>query len=168
MFEWLKKKIVLPPIIPVSSQKITANKAAVRYNSNLISELVKEHEALLKVYTKMLSAIETKNFSSIAQYLKEFDQGLRTHLLREHVELYVYLEYILSKRTRAFQEMHNLRLEMDHISTEVITFLNVHQAAPVNEKTIAQFEHDFIQIGEVLVGRIQREENSLYTLYQPD
>ncbi len=167
MFEWLKKKIAPPPI-PVSSQKVTASKVAVRYNSNLISELVKEHEALLKVYTQMLSAIETKNFPLIAQYLKEFDKGLRAHLLREHVELYVYLEYILSKRTRAFQEMHNLRIEMDHISTEVITFLNVHQAAPVNEKTVVQFEHNFVQIGEVLVGRIQREENSLYTLYQPD
>jgi len=168
MFEWLKKKIALPPIIPVSSQKITASKAAVRYNSNLISELVKEHEVLLKVYTKMLSAIETKNFSLITQYLDEFDQKLRAHLLREHVELYVYLEYILSKQTRAFQEMHNLRVEMDHISTEVITFLNIHQTIPVNEKTVAQFEHDFVQIGEVLVGRIQREENSLYTLYQQD
>jgi regulator of sigma D len=115
----------------------------------------------------VLMAVEKQDFAQVSQQLNQLDTILRAHLLKEHVELYVYLEYILTRGTHAFEEMHRLRLEMERISSEVTAFLNVYQTVPVNSTTATKFKQDFEHIGAVLDKRILREETVLYPLYKP-
>ena len=148
------------------SKKTTSSTSAVPYNPNLVPLLKIEHQQLLSSYKTILIALEKQEFLQMSQQLNEFDQLLRKHLLKEHVELYVYLEYTLMKGTQAFDKMHQLRLEMEQISSNIMAFLNVYQAMPVNFVTAAEFKRNFEQIGEILNKRISREETILYPLYK--
>ncbi len=169
MFNWLKKKsphaasdsVTTPPVA-----KKPAKKPAIRYNPNLIVELKRDHQHLLKEYGAINAALSTEDYPRIAELLENFDEGLRTHLAREHVELYIYLEYILARDTESFRQMHDLRQEMDRISTAVMTFLNTYQNKPVTHHNATLFRQQLEGIGSVLSGRIQREESSLYNLYR--
>jgi regulator of sigma D len=121
---------------------------------------------LLKEYGAIVTALNAENYPRIAELLDNFDEGLRAHLAREHVELYIYLEYILAKDTESFRQMHELRHEMDHISTAVMTFLNTYQNKQVSSHNSTLFRQQLENIGNVLGGRIQREESNLYSLYK--
>lgn len=174
MFNFFKKKTVpQTPPPPTASQetqgkdKPTGNARAVLYNPQLVPILKSEHKQMLNISTTILAAVDQQNFAKVSQQLHDLDTLLRAHLLKEHVELYVYLEYLLTKGTQAFAEVHRLRLEMERISSEVTAFLNIYQTVPVNATTANKFRQDFENIGTVLDKRILREETVLYPLYKP-
>lgn len=172
MFDWLKKK--KPPTAePQAATEITDpatvkthKKSTIQYNPHLIAELKQDHRNLLKEYSAIITALEARNYPRIAELLDNFDEGLRAHLAREHVDLYIYLEYILARGTKSFEKMHDLRLEMDHISTAVMAFLNRYHNKPVDTENSVKFQQELEGIGSILSDRIQREEKSLYNLYR--
>ena len=171
MFNWFKKK---PPatktetVKPVSKQEKSRHSShgLIHFNENLIDNLVSEHKELLRIYTAMLTALDNKAYTEVSQGLSEFSTLLHAHLLKEHVELYVYLEYSLQNDSETFQHMHEIRTEMDHISSVVMGFLHTYQRDPVNKKNTEAFRKSLSEIGTVLVARIKREEDTLYTLYK--
>jgi regulator of sigma D len=176
MFNFFKKKTVTqtpPPPTPIPPQETqgkdrqTGNARAVLYNPQLVPGLKSEHKQMLNVYTTILAAVDRQDFAKVSQQLHNLDTLLRSHLLKEHIELYVYLEYLLTKGTQAFAEVHRLRLEMERISSDVTGFLNIYQTVPVNAATAKKFKQDFESIGTVLDKRILREETVLYPLYKP-
>lgn len=139
----------------------------IKYNPNLIDTLELEHHAILELYEIIFQALESQEFSSIQQGIKAFGGALKAHLLREHVELYIYLEYVLAQNSQAFRNMHALRIEMDEISSYVMGFLHTYEKEALNVVTIIRFKEEFVNIGDILKQRIKREEENLYTLYQP-
>jgi len=179
MFGWLKKKEEpkkSAPIIPPAEQRQRGFSRA-RYDANLVINLKNDHQELLTIYKSIMQNLDRQNykphmqgldqqiFASINELLGEFGTALKTHLLKEHVELYIYLEQILAKDRHAYELMHSLRLEMDEISAGVMGFLNTYHASPVSTETAENFRRDFKKIGQVLASRIKREEESLYPLY---
>ncbi|MDM8545078.1 hemerythrin domain-containing protein [Candidatus Venteria ishoeyi] len=170
MFNWLKKKPTVSKPEEVSTEaKNTSSQSSrglVKFHENLIDDLIVEHKELLNIYTAMLEGLDTKAYGSVAQNLSDFSTLLHAHLLKEHVELYVYLEYSLQNDEQTFQHMHEIRTEMDHISSTVMGFLHTYQRDPVSAKNAEAFKKSLSEIGEVLVSRIKREESSLYPLYK--
>lgn len=164
MFNWLKETI--QKFKPFNKGNIPYY-AARKYNPELISQLKQEHQQLLNRYKEILEAVKAKAFGDANRFLQAFDAELRAHLWKEHAELYVYLEYVLAKDSHSFKQMHELRLNMDHISSDVISFIHRYTVDPINETTAAHFKKEFEQIGKIIVNRIQQEETSLYNLYQP-
>jgi len=179
MFDWLKKKEQpkkSAPIIPPVEQHSRGFSRA-RYDANLVINLKNDHQELLTIYKSIIQSLDQQNykphmqgldqqiFNSINELLSEFGTALKSHLLKEHVELYIYLEQILAKDRHAYDLMHSLRLEMDEISAGVMGFLNTYHASPVNAQNAENFRRDFKKIGQVLASRIRREEESLYPLY---
>jgi len=177
MFEWFKRKKAdkqkdkkqakakaIEKEAKVEERKLKAT--TIKYNPILIDTLKLEHKKLLEIYADVLEALRTQDFILASKKLTEFGQGLRAHLLREHVELYVYLEYMLANDKETFTQMHALRTEMDGISAKVMAFLHAHETDKLNVTTVELFRQEFIKIGRVLAGRIEREERSLYTLYK--
>jgi len=168
MFNWLKKgkskpEQQEPRIIPqTQDQRPHIN---ISYNPELIDRLVSEHQYLLGIYTDIMQASESKDYDFLKEKLDDFGINLKAHLLTEHIELYIYLEYILSSDHKTFQYMHELRMEMDEISSEVIGFLHTYRSNPVNDQNVEKFKKQFEKIGHILSERIQREEKTLYTLY---
>jgi regulator of sigma D len=166
-FDWFKNKKAPPPAeLPKPAAEKPRKRSAIEYNPKLIAILQHEHRDLLREYTGMIEALGAGNYARIGELLDNFDEGLRAHLAREHVELYIYLEYILAKDTASFQQMHELRTEMDHISTAVMTFLNQYQNTQVNAQNSQVFRQELEAIGKVLGERIKREEEKLYSLYR--
>jgi|GEM_PF-1778488 len=181
MFDWLKRKWdgaakekPMTASSPLSSSnshsknKNTIHHAHIVHDPNLIKRLTDEHIVLLNAYNVILKAVEAENFSLVALKLYEFGETLRAHLLAEHVELYIYLEYVLAQDSQEFNTMHQLRVEMDKISADVMGFLNRYQSNPVCQKTADQFKVQFLEVGQVLSSRIKREEEHLYKLYRPE
>ncbi len=160
-----------------SVQKITTapgkeptatNRGLKKYNPNLISTLILEHKYLLGVYSEILKTVDSAQYDLLAAMLLNFSSRLQEHLVKEHMELYVYLENIQANNPGTFKKMHNLRLEMDKIAGVVMSFLNDYQKRPVSKANAEKFKTDLEKIGKLLVGRIQLEETSLYTLYKPN
>jgi len=168
MFNWLKKdksksEHQVAKIIPkTKDQRPRIN---ISYNPELIKRLVSEHQYLLGIYTAIISASESRDYELLKEKLNDFGINLKAHLLTEHIELYIYLEYILSSDQKTFRYMHELRMEMDEISSEVIGFLHTYRSNPVNDQNVEKFQKQFEKIGHILSERIQREEKTLYTLY---
>jgi len=180
MFDWLKKKtenaratasIIPPPPQPARGFSRT------KYDPNLIIHLKDDHQELLGIYKSIMQSLDQQNykphmqgldkqiFDSVNDLLSEFGTALKSHLLKEHVELYIYLEQLLAKDRHAYDLMHSLRLEMDEISAGVMGFLNTYHATPISAQNVDIFRRDFKKIGQVLASRIKREEDSLYPLY---
>lgn len=179
MFDWFKKKEEVKktsPTIP-PQQPPQRGFARAKYDPNLVIHLKDDHQELLTIYKSIMQSLDQQNFKphpsgldqqifrSINDLLGEFGTALKAHLLKEHVELYIYLEQILAKDRHAYELMHSLRLEMDEISAGVMGFLNTYHASPISAENAAAFQRDFKKIGQVLASRIKREEESLYPLY---
>lgn len=178
MFEWFKKRKAdkqkeKEQAKVAEKQKEEEKKieqkskpTTIKYNPILIDTLKLEHKRLLEIYTDILEALRVQNFTLASKKLTEFGQGLRAHLLREHIELYVYLEYMLAHDSETFKKMHALRAEMDGISAKVMAFLHAHENDKLNLTTVDSFKKEFFAVGKILSSRIEREEKSLYTLYK--
>ena len=167
MFSFFKKKLTPSSQKKRSTPSHDKSQIRIKYNPNLIDTLQLEHQAILELYEMISQAAESGDVSSIQQSLREFGHALKAHLLREHIELYIYLEYILAQNSLAFRNMHALRVEMDEISSHVMGFLHTYERESLNSITIVRFKGELAKIGYVLKERIQREEGELYTLYRP-
>lgn len=179
MFDWLKKKEVVKKPSPTVPPQQPQQRGFVRakYDPNLVIHLKNDHQELLSLYKSIMQSLDQQNFKphpsgldqqifrSVNELLSEFGTALKAHLLKEHVELYIYLEHILANDRHAYELMHSLRLEMDEISAGVMGFLNTYHASPVSAENASAFQRDFKKIGQVLASRIKREEESLYPLY---
>lgn len=164
---WSRKKPEEPKTSskPVKSSGGVGIHRTIKYNPQLISSLMDEHRALLEIYGKVQRALDTKEYLAVAELLAEFRTSLKAHLLKEHIELYIYLEYALRDDRQAFDYMHSLRMEMDQISAQVMGFLHNYQATPVMAENARQFQEQLQKIAPVLKRRIRQEEETLYTLY---
>lgn len=178
MFDWFRKKEEhkTPPVMSPQPQTHKGF-ARTKYDPNLVIGLKKDHQELLSLYKSIIQSLDQQNFkphsvgldqqifNSVNDLLSEFGTALKAHLLKEHVELYIYLEQILAQDRQAYELMHSLRLEMDEISAGVMGFLNTYHASPISAENTLAFQRDFKKIGQVLAARIKREEESLYPLY---
>jgi hypothetical protein len=63
--------------------------------------------------------------------------------------------------------MHEFRHEMDGIGRVVVGFLTKYREIGIHPELAGEFSKDFTAIGEALVGRIRREEDTLYPMYAP-
>ncbi len=170
MFDWLKKhkkaQVDAPQATPQQAQgQDSSAHLHINFNPSLVERLKSEHQLLLSIYTDILAAVGAKNYPLISEKLNDFGINLKAHLLTEHIELYIYLEYILSTDKKTFEYMHELRMEMDDISSEVIGFLHSYKTNPVNDNNVDAFKQQFEKIGHILSERIEREEKTLYILY---
>ncbi|MCP4702696.1 MAG: hemerythrin domain-containing protein [Gammaproteobacteria bacterium] len=170
MFKWFKKKgkqqEEKQTAVTKDSGEAKKVRGLIKYNVALIDSLISEHRELLQIYTAIIASLKNADYAKVAEKLTDFALLLRAHLLKEHMELYVYLEYILASDRITFEYMHEIRLEMDHISSNVMGFLHSYQDRQITAEMAPEFQQRLEKIGKVLVARIKREEQSLYTLYK--
>lgn len=138
----------------------------ISYDAQLIPRFEGHHQSLLKLFGSLSEAAEKSDYASVATTLKTFLRVLDQHVLEENLKLYVYLEKCIDDQHH--QEMiHEMKREMGEIGHTVHAFARHHTQFGVNDQNIGKFREELRQIGEALKDRIQREEESLYTLYVP-
>lgn len=138
----------------------------IRYNPDLVASLKKDHQVLLGVAGEIVAAWNARNSDLLYDKLHAFKDGLNGHLLTENVKFYAYLEqrYGSDEETRVL--IHQFRQEMNGIAKAATAFIRKYHVKPWTDELHNAFKGEFDQVATLLVKRIEREENQLYTLYQ--
>ncbi len=152
-----------------TKHKQYAPNTKIPYREDLIEELTDEHQVLLQIYSQILKlADDPRNRRQIRKLLNKFKDTLRGHLLKENTFLYVYLNYVTKNDLYTNQLIVDMQQEMGEIGKVVFHFLQ-RWTGQANPSYDANFLNELKGIGEVLVKRIENEENNLYIIYsQPD
>lgn len=151
-----------------SSQQGVAHGTQVHFDPKLVPSLIADHQMLLSIFGDIGNASKQRNSGLLKEKLGEFGNALRGHLLTENIKFYLYLQYSLEGDAESAAVMHDFRKEMQHIGKAVADFLRRYEdTTDWNNAAWEQFENDVMQIGKVLIKRIQTEENVLYPLYLP-
>ena len=170
VFGFLKKKkedVAAVEIEPVQDESIAVGGTNIRYQPALIEDMKADHVELLNLYTDIQMASETRNFKKVAAALKEFRGALEDHLLKENVNLYIYLTHLLKSDAMNSELIAGFRKEMDGIASIALKFLAKYESIGEDAHLHDGFGEEFATIGKVLGDRITREEKTLYTLYVP-
>jgi len=146
---------------------VSSPSEGISYDDNLIETFQDEHQTLLKLFGIIKSAAEQKDFKLVQVKLKQFTSILRGHLLTENVKLYVYLSKELANDPENKEIIMSFRREMMQIGKVVNQFVTAYSKPVWSTDMREYFLPEFLDIGEVLVERIEREENTLYPLYLP-
>ncbi len=152
---------------PAQAETYTAPGTQIHYSAELINGLKSDHQSLLTLYGKIDSEFKEGRYEEVSSLLNDFKSELNSHLLTENVRLYIYLERSLAHDPTTGELIHGFRKEMDEIAKVALGFLKKYETIGVDAQLASHFGPDFKTIGEVLVERIQKEEHTLYPLYQP-
>lgn len=155
-----------PPSAPATPDK-AAPGTAIRYHPELVAELKHDHQILLTLFASIQAAFKEGRLQAVVEHLDAFRTSIQSHLLKENVRLYIYLEHQLAGDETSHQLIHDFRHEMDGIGKAVVAFLAKYKDLSVDGNLVASFGRDLEAVGKVLVDRIQREEGTLYPLYAP-
>lgn len=150
------------------TQEKMAPGTSIRYEPELIPKLKNDHASLLTIWGNMAKALDKGDAKTISGLLSKFKSALNNHLLTENVKLYVYLTQHLADDPYNSEIIKEFRSEMNTIGRTVTTFLRTYTSRPIKDCELDEFRTQFEAIGEALVDRIEREENTLYELYLQD
>lgn len=139
----------------------------IAYHTGLINQLLGDHQKLLGIFGDIQSSFNAGDLAATAKSLDEFRGDIQGHLLTENVKLYIYLEHALRQDEGSHQLVRDFRHEMDGIGKVVLAFLNKYKNIDSQPELATTFGTELAQIGEALVARIKREEETLYPLYLP-
>lgn len=140
-------------------------KAGIRYDSNLIRDMLEDHRTLLAIYGSLVKSVEARDELAFYVKLGEFKSILVAHLLKEAVKLYIYLRQSLKDDENAYQLVTTYKSEMDGISRVVMKFVDDYSEKSLIGVDYAQLSIRIKEIGWLLGDRIRREESELYPLY---
>jgi hypothetical protein len=138
-----------------------------RYDSALVDALKRDHGELVRMYTDIGRLPERGRWNEIPAQLVAFKSRLEAHLLAENVRFYNYVEYTLRDDSEDLMLIRSFRREMNTIARGVIDFVKKYQHGVFDERARKSFLEDYQGVGALLTQRIEREEGSLYPLYQP-
>lgn len=149
-----------------SSPKEARDESRFRYSPALIPGLKDDHQGLLKQYGAIERMANEGDHAMIPGALAEFKEAFDLHILHENLHFYCYLEEH-SKDLQQRELIKSFRGEMNAIARGVVNFVKTWRGSGVSARTGQQFLTELRQVGLLLVRRIEREEQDLYTLYQP-
>lgn len=137
----------------------------IAYDANLVDDLKNDHQALVAMFGSIGDAAKAGDDATLSRLLVDFKTYLESHLLKENVRFYVYLEQSMADDPDNMLLIKDFRREMNHIARGVVEFVKTYQNQRMDTALRAQFLEDYEKVGQLLGMRIQREEGQLYTLY---
>lgn len=155
------------PASTVAAASTNAPGTRIHHDPALIESLKEDHRLLLDAFQAIDRARQAGDLMTVQTRLDQFRMMIQDHLLKENVRLYIYLEHLLAGDTASHQLMHEFRHEMDGIGRAVVGFLGQYREIGLHPELAAQFAADLGAIGQALVARIEREEKTLYPMYEP-
>ncbi len=143
-----------------------AKGTAIRYDEYLVDKLKDDHQELLRQYTEIGNSVDKRDYKKCNEILGRFKARLTDHLLNENVKLYVFLDCHMENDEMNAALVRSFRQEMDKIGKVVMDFLRRYQKLTVSDANAKEFKQELSNIGNVLVDRINREESTLYSMYE--
>ena len=156
------------PVTPAAGDRTaSAPGTHIHHDPALIATFKSDHRLLLEIFGAIGEAAKAGDLAEVQKRLGHFRTILMDHLLKENVRLYIYLEHMLKGDPTSHALIHEFRHEMDGIGQVVVAFLGKYKAIATQPELAAEFAKDLDAIGSALVGRIEREEATLYPMYAP-
>ena len=146
---------------------ISAPARPIAYDADLVSALKQDHHDLVALFDEIGSCARQDRFGEIPPLLTRFKMNLEAHLIAENVRFYNYVERTLEGDSENTMLIRSFRREMNAIARGVVDFVKKYQLNAFDDGSKSAFIEDYQAVGELLAQRIQREEASLYPLYQP-
>lgn len=128
--------------------------------SRLIIDLKSEHRALVEILKKVQIAGPSKEESK--QLLLDAKKALLAHLHKEDLELYPKLREAGKQNEDIERKVTNFGKDMEEITKFTLQFFDKMEK---NQYTSLEYAKDFGKLVTILSGRISREENILYPLF---
>lgn len=149
----------------VTAQPIPSDGRTIRFDPNLVSALTDDHKSLVQIYVAIGNCVADEEFSFVPNLLRKFKTSFQSHVIKENVKFYVFLEQSLAEDEHSLVVVKDFRREMNAIASKVITFCNFYANTELTSNNLARFNEEYVQIKDALLHRIEREENDLYSLY---
>jgi len=150
-----------------SIKALTPESGAIAFDAGLVERLKDDHQELLQAYTAIRRTGAEGHFGHLPEMLEKFKLSLLNHIALENVKFYVYMQNHWAIDTETMRFIAEVRKEMNSISRAVVKFIDGHLTNAPSHLTIAGFNEELEQIGQVLIKRISLEEERLYSLYRP-
>lgn len=157
-----------PPSLPAYRPVLTPSKPRPpTFDSRLIESLKHDHAELVHLFDQIGRVAEQHRCHELPAMLVAFKTRLEGHLIAENVRFYNYVEHSLQGDDEDLALIRSFRREMNTIARGVVDFVKKHQRGPFDDRMRHLFLIDYRAVGALLTQRIEREESSLYPLYQP-
>lgn len=162
-------QIAPPPRAPVVTpvRPSLAPGTQIAYYPDLITRFNGCHVSLRKVFGAIKANAMNNRFADAHKSLQSFRRILTDHLLEENIKLYAYLARCMVHDPDNMSLVRDMKAEMAQIGTTVMRFLNSYTKAGITPFNKIQFLRELDDVGAVLVDRMEREEQTLYTIYMP-
>jgi len=148
-----------------SATESATSDALIAYKPALVDELQAEHRELLHLYKSLVATHQRGDFDAAVSNLKRFTYALRAHLLKENLHLYVYLKHALRHDPESSALMASMRIEMGKIGRVLNDFVTRYTSSPWDLEIRQDLGGELNKIAEVLMVRIEQEEQVLYPMY---
>lgn len=148
-----------------SPYQVFAPGTEIIYDVNLVNKLKRDHDAMLATFHKVANTIKTGNYKRIQKKLDSFLSVFNAHVLEEYCKLYVFLDYIYRPERENHKIIMRFRQEMTEIGKTVRTYAQYWITRGVDHLSMEEFHYQTKYISDVLITRIEVEEEELYELY---
>ena len=136
------------------------------HNPSLIYQLKNDHKKLLNIYNKLYSSFTSNStHKEVEDILNQLKVMLIMHISFEDTLLYSYLNGKYRYSTEKMSFIINAGKEMKGISKVALKFIDECSNPELYTKQRDKFKKELEMIGDILVKRIEFEEDRLYPLY---
>ncbi len=147
------------------TEEVYAPGTKIPYDQTLVKRLKGDHQELLNLFMETMRLIDKREYNKIWETNDKFLGLFNAHILLEYTKLYVFLEYTFKDEQDYYTVISEFRREMNQIGRAVREFYKRWQTAGLHAENIEAFKEELGKIGEVLVKRVETEENRLYEIY---
>ena len=133
------------------------------YDKKLIGGFINDHKKLVSLIGNILKALDENQQKKAKEELVKLRMALLGHFMTEDIKLYWYLTEYYKGEPHAEETIAKFKSSIKDIQKEVIKFFDHYAKKDV--LLDRHFRTEFDAVVAKLAGRIQAEEESLYTLY---
>jgi len=136
------------------------------HNPSLIYQLKNDHKKLFSIYNEIYNLFASNSdHKEIEDKLNQLKVMLIIHINFEDSLLYSYLHGIYSDNSDKILFIDNASKEMQNISKVALDFISECSNYELYNEHKDKFKNELEIIGDILVKRIEFEEDRLYPLY---
>lgn len=151
---------------PPAARRSMAPGTHIGYDPLLLGRLQADHQRMLELFTQTQLLLTTHDYDGVKRKLGELRITLQDHLMTANVKFYVYVSRHLAGDPAKSAIINEYRREMLVSSRQIMDFLRTYSAARLDDSFADSFQIELLLIGSALVQRIEREQTSLFPLYQ--
>jgi len=154
------------PVARPAAPQPQAPGTRIGYDPLLLDQLRRDHRKLLDLFAVTQALLSSRDYAGVQRKLGEFRVALQDHLLTANTKLYIYVSRQLADDPVYSALVNTVRRDMLDNSRQIMEFLRTYSGMRLDDQSGQMFQTELMSIGEALMQRIEREESSLFPLYQ--